>query len=229
MKITQSPSRLPVRKGAWMLAWKDVIQSRRSLRVDQVLRWGWIFLLSLGIFLAPGWQAQTIIGGTWAVSLGGMATDRLRKDLARWWLLRSLPVRADRLLLADLGPACGLGLLLGWLALGLASPPPPFGWLAAALLPFLAASAALGTARDILDHAKARLLLAPGWAEENVPRQDIQGVLIILFSVGLPLGLLTWGSFHPGGFAWELLSIPAAALIVALIFQSTLSVYRGIM
>jgi len=228
MKATCSPTRLPVRSGAWILAWKDLVQSWRSLRAGQVLRWIWVFFLGLGIFLAPGWGVQLIIGGIWAVSMGVLATDRLRSDLARWWLLRSLPLPASHLLLAQLGPACGLGIVLGWLALALARPPSSFGWLAAALLPFLVASAALGSARDTLDHARARVLMTPAMAEENVPRQDIQGMLTVLVSVGIPLGLLSWGSFHPGGLVWGLLSLPAAALISILIFQSVLIVYRWI-
>ncbi|MCX6033716.1 MAG: hypothetical protein NTV38_01860, partial [Chloroflexi bacterium] len=63
MKATRPPSRLPVRSGAWMLAWKDLVQSWRSLRVSRVLRWVWVFFLGLGIFLAPGWVVQLIIGG----------------------------------------------------------------------------------------------------------------------------------------------------------------------
>lgn len=226
MKATRPPSRLPVPSGAWTLAWKDLVQSQRALRLGQALRWAWIFLLGLGIFLAPGWVAQTIVGAFWAVALGNQVNARLRSDLARWWLLRSLPLRTDGLLLAELGPACGLGVALGWLGLALAAPPAPLGWLAAALLPFLAASAALGTARDILDHARARVLMTPSLAEENVPRQDIGGVLTVLAAAGFPLGLLAWGAAHPGGLAWALLSLPAAALIAVTLFQSVRLVYR---
>jgi hypothetical protein len=152
----------------------------------------------------------------------------LRNDLARWWLLRSLPLRNSDLLLVQLGPACGLGLLLGWLAVALSGSPFIFRWLAAALLPFLVANAALGTARDIIDHAKARVLMTPALAEENIPRQDVQGVVTVLVSVGLPLGLLTWGSFHPGAVMWGVFSLPVAALIAVLLFQSVRSLYRWI-
>jgi hypothetical protein len=229
MKATRSPSRLPVRNGVWMLAWKDLIQSWRSLRTSQVLRWIWIFFLGLGIFLAPNWVVRLIVGGIWAVSLGGLAANRMRNDLARWWLLRSLPLRDADLLLVQLGPACGMGCMLGWLALALANLPAPTGWLAAMLLPFLVSSAALGAARDILDHAEARVLMTPGLAEENVPKLDIQGVFTILMSVGLPLGILTWGISHPGGLALALLSLPVSVLITGLNFKSTLSAYRWIM
>ena len=228
MKTTRPPSRLPVRGGPWMLVWKDLVQSGRSLRFSQVLRWGWVFILSLGIFLAPGWLVKVVIGGVWAVSLGTLTTDRLRSDLARWWLLRSLPLRTSDLLFALLGPACVLGTLLGWLALALVNPPASFGWLAAALLPLMVAAAALGSARDILDHARARLLLTPAQGEENVPRQDIQGALTVLVSVGIPLALLVWGSALSNGWFWALLSLPVAALVAFVLFRSVCLAYRGI-
>lgn len=228
MAVTHSPSQLPVRSGAWILVWKDVLQSQRSLRLGQVLGWVWVFFLGLGIFLANGWLVQLVVGILWAVSLGALTTDRFRNDLARWWLLRSLRVRNSDLLLAQLGPACGLGLLLGWLVVVLSGLSFTFGWLAAALLPFLVVNAALGTARDVLDHAKTRVLMTPALAEENVPRQDIQGVVTVLGSVGLPLGLMAWSSFHPGAVMWGVFSLPVAAVISALLFQSVCSIYRWI-
>ncbi len=228
MKTTRPASRLPVRVGAWMLVWKDLVQSGRSLRFSQVLRWGWVFILGLGIFLAPGWLVKIVIGGVWAVSLGTLATDRLRSDLARWWLLRSLPLRTSDLVTALLGPACVLGLLLGWLGLALVSPPAPFGWLAAVLLPLLVVVAALGSARDILDHSRSRVLLTPAQGEENVPRQDIQGALTVLISAGIPLGLLVWGSSLSNGLFLALLSLPIAALVAVLLFRSVCLIYREI-
>ena len=230
MKITRRPSRLPVRRGAWMLAWKDLLQSGRSIRFSQVLRWGWVFLLGLGIFLAPGWLVKVVIGGVWAVSLGTLTTDRLRGDLARWWLLRSLPIRTSRLVIALLGPACLIAVLLGWIALALAggAPPAAFGWLAAALLPFLVACAALGSARDILDHARARVLLTPAQGEENVPRQDIQGALTVLAAVCVPLALLVWGGSLSGGLSIALFAIPVAALIAYMLFRSVCITYPEI-
>jgi hypothetical protein len=228
MKTTRPPSRLPVRRGAWMLAWKDLLQSQRSVLPGVVLRWAWVFSLSLGIFIASGWVVRLILGGMWTITLGGLTTNRLRTDLARWWLLRSLPLRASRLLLAELGLSCEVAILLGWLSLPLVGSPTSFDWLFAALLPLLVASAALGTARDILDHAKARVLMTPALAEENVPRQDIQGMLTILVSVGLPLGLLLWTDLHGGGFLGGLISLPLAFLITAFNFRSVLSTYRWI-
>jgi hypothetical protein len=228
MKPTHSPSRLPAKSGVWILVWKNLVQSWRSLRASQVVRWVLVSSLLTSAFLSSGWIVQLILGGLWAVLLGSLITDRLRSDLVRWWLLRSLPIKNAYLLLALLGPSSGLAVLLGWVALALVNPSPPIGFLMAVLLPFLVACAALGSTHDILEHAKAQVLMAPSLAKENVPHQGIQGVLIILISVGLPLGLLTWSSSHSGVFVWGLLSLPVAILITLLLFQSVNSVYHWI-
>ncbi|MFN2197798.1 MAG: hypothetical protein ACK2UW_16885 [Anaerolineales bacterium] len=224
MKITRSPSRLPVRGGVWMLVWKNLVQSSRTLRVSQLLRWGFVFLFFSAAWLSSGWVVQLIMGILWAVSLGSLATEPLRRDLARWWLLRSLPFQNDRMLAALLVPPWGTGVLSGWLALILIRP--VNGWLIAALLPFLAACAVLGTAYSILEHAQARLLMTPAWAEENVPRQDVQGVITILITVGLPLAMLLWDLSQPGVLFWGLLTLPAAILITTILSQLVLRAYR---
>jgi len=224
MKATRPPSRLPIRRGVWMIIWQNLVQWSRSLRAAQVMHWALVVFLSLGAFLSSDWVVQLVLGGLWAVSLGSLATDRLRSNLARWWLLRSLPLQNAKIILSLLAPAWGIGVLLSWLALALTGT--SLGWLAAALLPFLAACAALGSTLDIISHAKARVLMMPGLAEENVPHQDIQGVLIILIAVGLPLGLLTWSSSHPGGLIWGLFSLPIAGLITFLLFRIVLLTYR---
>ena len=226
MRATRSPSRLPVMNGIWMLIWKNLVQSSRSLRVSQMGRWIFVFFLITGTFLSSGWIVQLIMGGFWAVSLGSLITDRLRSDLARWWLLRSLPFQNSKLIMSLLGPSWLGGVLLGWLALALIHP--PWRGLAIALLPFLAACAALGSAHNILEHAKTRILMTPSLAEENVPRQNVQGAIIILIAVGLPLGLLTWGSSHSGGLILGLLSLPIAVVITFMLFASVTRVYGWI-
>ena len=223
ISATRASNKLRVKKGIWVLIWKDLIQSWRSLRFSQITKWAYIFILSLGVFLLSDWGARLILGGFWMVVLGGLVTDRLRNNLSNWWLLRSLPFSNSTLLLALLGPTSVLGIILGWLALALSSPLTAFDWLAAALLPFLVACAALGTARDILSHVKPSVLLEPSVAAENVPRQDIQGVALTLISIGLPLGLLTWSSSQPSGMVLGALSLPIAVLFTVLLFRSTVS------
>ena len=66
---TYSSSNLFKNRGIWVLIWKDLIQSWRSLRASQVVRWVYIFFLSIGVFLLTDWAAQLILGGIWMVVL----------------------------------------------------------------------------------------------------------------------------------------------------------------
>jgi hypothetical protein len=225
---SRSPRKFPVGRGIWALIWKNLVQSWHSIRFGQVLRWGFIFLLSLGIFLPSGWPEHLVLGGFWAVFLGGMITNRLRSDLSCWWLTRSLPYPNTQLLLVQLGPASLLGLLLGWLAFVVSGRFTPYNWLTAALLPFLVACASMGSALDILRHAKAHVLLSPSIANENVPRQDIQGILIILITVCIPLAILAWTRSPLDSFGWGWISLPFALVITILLHRLAISAYRWI-
>ena len=227
MKVTRPPSRIPVRNGVWMLVWKNMVQSLRSLRANQIVRWVMVFSLGVSAFLpSSGWIVQLIMGGVWAILLGSLTTDHLRKDLARWWLLRSLPFQNTKLTASLLAPAWAGGVLLGWMALVLVRP--SSAWLIAAIIPLLVASAALGSTLSILEHTKSRILMTPSLAEENVPHQGIQGVITILISVGLPLVLLTLGNGQPGGLVLGLLSLLLSILITTFLANSVLRTYRWI-
>jgi len=227
MKVTRPPSRIPVRNGVWMLVWKNLVQSLRSVRASRVMRWVMAFALGVGTFLpSSGRNVQLIMGGVWAILLGSLTTDHLRKDLARWWLLRSLPFQNSKLIASLLAPAWVGGVLLGWMALVLVHP--ASGWLIAATLPFLVASAALGSTLSILEHTKSRILTTPSLAEENVPHQGIQGVITILISVGLPLVLLILSNNQSGRLVLGLLSLLLSILITAFLTNSVLRTYRWI-
>jgi len=227
MKVTRPPSRLPVRNGVLMLDWKNLLQSLRSLRANRVMRWVMAFSLGVSTFLpSSGWTVQMIMGGVWAILLGSLTTDHLRKDLARWWLLRSLPFQNSKLIASLLAPASVGGVLLGWLALVLVHP--SSGWLIAVILPFLVANAALASTLSILEHTKSRILMTPSLAEENVPHQGIQGVITILISVGVPLVLLLLSNNQSGRLVLGLLSLSLSILITTFLTSSVLRTYRWI-
>jgi hypothetical protein len=228
LRAVHRPSRLPARAGRWVLVWKDAVQSLRSLRLSLILSWLVAFVLCLGMFRASSWALQMVLAGLWTISLGSLTARRLRSDLARWWLLRSLPLRGSDLLTAELALSCGLGTLLGWLALAFSGRPLGPCLIAAALLPFLVISAALGSAHDILRHSKARFLMAPGIAEENVPQQNAGGVLQGLASVLLPAAILFWLWASPDRILAGPVALLLAAFIVILNLQSVLVAYRWI-
>jgi hypothetical protein len=222
------PSRLPLHPGLWVLVWKDALQSLRSMRLAQIGTWVWVFSLSLGMFTPLQVPVRFVLAGLWTISYGGLATQRLRNDLGHWWLLGSLPLRATDILKAELGLSWCLGVGAGWLALTFSSQPFAVSLNAALLLPFLAASSALGSANDILRRSKARVLLSPSIAEENVPQQNIGGVIQSLISVLIPFGMLAWSAAHPAQAIIGLLAVPLAAVIVLINFGSVVRAYRWI-
>jgi hypothetical protein len=145
---------------------------------------------------------------------GKLTISRLRSDLARWWLLRSLPLRSVDLLKTELGLSWGFAVLLGWLALVLSGEGFLLCLVAAALLPFLAANSTLASTQDILNHSETRVLMSPSIAEENVPRQNIDGVIRALISVFIPLGMFSWYFVHPNQSIIGLAALPVALFIL---------------
>ena len=224
----RAPSRIPAHPGAWILFWKDILQTLRTLDFRWFMNWIWLFGLSLGMLLPSSWPVQMIIGGVWTISVGGLATRRLRNDLAHWWILRSLPFKTRDMLSTELVLSLGFCVLISWGGLVFSRLSIFSGLLALALLPLLAASAALATLTDIFRRSKARTLMSPSIAEENVPRQNLWGVVQGLITVLIPLGLFTWGSANPAGALLGAVALPLAGLFILINLSSATAAYRWI-
>ena len=187
----RAPSRLPVMIGLKAVTRRSLVQSTRRVPVGQVLAWLILVGLVVGLLRVTGWGAQIWLVGLWLLFTAQVAAGALRRDLSRWWLLRSLPFDSDDLLLANLAlPVAGVWLLglVGLLALGLPSVP----YVAVFSLVYFtgAVGAALGGAVDVLRQSKTQRLLT-GY---------VPGLTII----GFLLGALT--VVLPGGLAWLALS-----------------------
>ncbi len=213
---------LSMRTGIAILPLKALLQARRTFKLTQVFDWLTVFGLTLAIFLPANTIFQLVMACLWTLRIAPMITRRLRGDLSRWWLLRSLPFRANELLLAELAPAWGLCVLASWLALAFAGGALITKLEIALLLPLLSAAAALSTGADILRRSKARVLMSAGTAEENVAQQGMGGVLRGLISVLLPLGVFLLASTSLA----HLLAFPLALLAVWINYQEILSAYR---
>jgi len=225
---TRPPSQILRSPGAALLFEKDLLQVRRTFRPGILLSLLGIFGLSLGIFLPTSLQVQLVTAGVWTLTVCGLATRRLRSDLARWWIIRSLPLQPAALLRMEMLLPWLAVVGLGWLAVGISSLPAIHTILAALLLPCLAASATLAAAGDILRHSSARAILSASIAEENVPRLDIWGAVHGLASVLLPVGLFLWASSHGLALAGGSLAVLMASGIAYLNFRSTLNAYRSV-
>ena len=225
---SHAPSGLLRAQGAGILFNKDVLQSRRAFTPGRLLPWVWVFALSLGLFLPANWLLGLVMAGLWTLAVGSLATRRLRSDLARWWIIRLLPIRSTGLLGAELLLPLILIILLGWGAVLLSSVSPAYSIFAAVLLPFLAASAALSAAYDILRRSHARALMSPSIAEENVPQPNVWGAIQGLASVLLPFGLLAWANANAMLGLWGWAAILLAAAITWLNFRSTVAAFRWV-
>lgn len=225
---THRASRLMTMTGGFIVFRKALLQTMRTLRLRQAGGLVWILGLSAAMFRMSNLALQVVIAGVWAVNLGGFMTARLRNDLAHWWLWRGLPLRGLDLFAQELALPWGMVVLLGWLAL-LASDLPGLTVLAgAALLPLLAASVAMASAADVLGHARSRVLMSPSFADENVPRVGVGGVIWGLISVLLPFGVLASTAALPGGAIWGMASLPMAVAITWAHRRALLVAYLGV-
>lgn len=225
---TRAESRLLDEHSRHVLMWKDLLQSMRTFRLRKLLDLAWIFGLSLGMFTGANWGFQLVMGGIWATAVGSICVRRLHSDLARWWLLRLLPLQPGKLLRDELLLSLGACTLVSEAALLFSNLPDMIRLYAAILMPVLVVNAALASSHDILRRSEGHVLMSPSLAEENVPRQDIWGILQGLISVLIPFGILIWLQSYLGQPLLGLVAFPVAILITWLNYKLMLSAYRWI-
>ncbi len=224
----RAPSKLLSSRGVGVLFEKDEVQSRRSLTLAHLINLLWIFGLNLGMFISPTWQMQLVCAGVWSLAVGSLATRRLRSDLARWWILRTLPVKASALLRAELRLPWTIVTCMGWLCALLSPAPFPIKVFAALMIPFFAASVGFAAAFDILQRCQARTIMSPSIAEENIPQVDIWGALLGIISVLAPLGLLIAAATLPGSTGWGLGALILAAVLAWFNYRSAVRAFAGV-
>ena len=211
-----------------MLVWKDAVQSMRSLRLGLIINWALVIGWGLGMFIGPNWGVQMLACGFWAIKMGNLATQRLRNDLARWWLLRSLPIRSSNVVKAEIGLSTLVGTFLSWMALAISNKPFPLYLFAGALLIFMTVNSALASAHDILRRSEARILLSPSIAEENVPQQSIEGIIRTVLTTLIPFGGLIWFFAHPDQILVGGITLMIAATITMFNLRTVPAAFRWI-
>jgi len=119
------PSKIPAFPGVWMVTWKDVVQSLRTLTVSRL--WSWLVILFLtisgtiaGALLKDGASLFVLIV-YWTLLVGQQTSARFKKDLGNWWLVNSLPLSARRIILHDVVRPVFATIALTWIALWMSS------------------------------------------------------------------------------------------------------------
>jgi hypothetical protein len=224
----RAPSRLLARARTQPLPWKDALQYQRGFRPRDLAGLALLCVLSAGMFMSSSWGLQMLAAGIWTFNMSALGARRLRSDLGRWWLFRSLPLPAAQLLKGELLFGWALATLTGWLGLALSGRGFSSGLLALLLLPLLAGNAAMAAASDILRQSQGSSLMAPSLGEENVPRPGFWGQVQALASVLLPFGILIWASGSANWVIGGAAAFAVAALVTWLNRRSLLSAYRWV-
>jgi len=180
------PSKLPSLSGAWILTWKNIVQSLRSFTISRIWSWLVIFLLMIsmiivGVLLKNGYFLFPLIF-SWTVNISKKTTSRFRKDLGNWWQLNSLPLSSRLIILHDLVPSVSLTILLTWLtfwissSLGLSINP-----IIVLSVPFVIAGISLSAIFDILRQSNSNIL-----QEGRSPDFGLVGLILSFICIGIP-------------------------------------------
>jgi len=199
--IGREPTPLPARTGLWVLPWKDVLQSRYGIGFGEIRNWLVLLGISLGLLLAPDLGSRLFLLAIWIFALGQRATARLRADLANWWMLRSLPFPAERLLLTELAI--------------------PWSLTAALLLPTVCLILSLVAVYDILRQSKAEMFL-----NGNVPGISALTIVGGAVCIFIPAGMILWLNQLP--WLGVFLAIIVSLLIAYGLWQLAAKKFRSI-
>jgi len=213
---------LPDMPGVWSLLWKDILQTWRSLNLQELFGWLTIFGFTFGILLIPEWSLRALALVGWVTLLGDRTTKRFRDDLSQWWLFRLLPFKSSRTVLVDLVLPWVIYVITGWLALVISRQAvAPYTFMFAGLLPFVVAGIILSAVNDILRQSGASLLLVG-----EVPTQGALASFLGIILVAIPVGIIWWFGEFP--YLGGILACTILIVLDYLIWRDLIGVYRRI-
>jgi hypothetical protein len=203
-------SRIPTFPGSWMMTWKDVLQSLRTLAISRL--WSWLVILLLTFSGIVAWVMLED-----SLLVGQQTSARFKKDLGNWWLVNSLPLSARRIIIHDVIRPVLAGIAITWIAmwmsslLGLSISPIVVG-----SVPFVVVGISFSTVFDMLRQADVGMLLVG-----RPPDFGLVGLAISMFCIAIPsaIYILTENySLSPmvGMLAIFLAGISLAALLLRL-------------
>lgn len=103
---------LPAWIGSAALIWKDVVQSKRTMTLGYFLSLVSFFGTAIGLVFLPSLGGRIFLVLTWTLQVSTFLTARFRQDLAHWDILRQLPIKHQKWILADLAFSGGILLLV---------------------------------------------------------------------------------------------------------------------
>ena len=184
------PSKIPSLPGAWILTWKDIVQSLRTVTISRL--WSWIII--------PLYTFPLIVAGAifkdsssliffilfWTLHVGQLTSARFRKDLGKWWYVHSLPLSARRIILHDVVRPVFATIVITWIAL----------WASSILgisinpilvfsVPFVVVVISFSFVFDILRQANVSMLLLG-----RSPFNGFIGLILAIFFIIIPIAII---------------------------------------
>jgi len=180
------PCKIPSLPGVWMVTWKDIVQSLRTLTISRL--WSWLIIIFLTI---SGTVAGVILKDSaslfvlivyWTLLVGQQTSARFKKDLGNWWLVNSLPLSARRIILHDVVRPVFVTIALTWIALwmssllGLSISP-----IVVCSVPFAVVGISFSVVFDMLRQADVSMLLVG-----RTPDFGVVGLIFSMFFIAIP-------------------------------------------
>jgi hypothetical protein len=186
---THVPSKIPAFPGVWMVTWKDVVQSLRTLTISRLSSWLVILFLTLsattaGILLKDHDFLLFLIV-YWALRVGQQTSARFKKDLGNWWLINSLPLSARHIILHDVVRPVFTTIALTWIGfwmsslLGLSISP-----IVVISVPFAVVGISFSSVFDMLRQADVSMLLVG-----RPPDFGLGGLVFGMFFIAIPTAI----------------------------------------
>lgn len=186
---THVPSRIPTFPGVWMVTWKDVVQSLRTLTISRL--WSWLVILILtisgtvvGVILKDSASLFVLIV-YWTLLVGQQTSSRFKKDLGNWWLVNSLPQSARRIILHDVVRPVFATIAITWIALwtssllGLSISP-----IIVCSVPFAVIGISFSSIFDMLRQSNVSMLLVG-----RPPDFGLVGLVFGMFCIAIPAAI----------------------------------------
>ena len=183
------PSKIPSFPGAWMVTWKDIVQSIRTVTISRL--WPWVVILLLAFSLTVAKELLNDISSLfllilyWTLHVGQQTSSRFRKDLGNWWLFHSLPLTARRIILHDVARPIFVTIALTWIAL----------WMSSILgisinpilvfsVPFIVVGISFSFVFDMLRQSNVSMLLLG-----QSPGYGLIGLILAIFFITIPIAI----------------------------------------
>ena len=213
------PSKIPSFPGSWIVTWKEIVQSLRTMTISRLWSWVIIFLLTfsgtVAVAILKDSYSLFFLIFYWTLLVGQQTSARFKKDIRNWWLVHSLPLSVRRIILHDVVRPVFTTITITWIALWMSSLlGVSISPIVVCSIPFAVAGISFSFVFDMLRQANVSMLLVG-----RPPDFGIVGLVLGMFCIAIPTAMyfiIEYYSLSPvvGMFA---IILVGASLVISLL------------